>query len=84
MKFKDIQEGNSESIICSQKLLGEIFTKTLGLQCCLAQSVVSGLPSRQCGYSGLPFTESQSCLWNKLGFLPLAFRIFKPHNRGFI
>lgn len=47
-------------------------------------AAVSGLSSRQCGYSGLPFTESQSCLWNKLGFLPLAFRIFIPHNRSFI
>lgn len=47
-------------------------------------AAVSGLSSHQSGYSGLLFTESQSCLWNKLGFLPLAFRIFIPHNRGFI
>lgn len=42
VKFKNIQEGNSESTLCSQKL-GEIFTKMLGLQMLFGTHRFSGL-----------------------------------------
>lgn len=76
--LKTFKKGTLKTPLAAKAICGS-FRKTPGLQ--RLPGRVSVLPVNEAIQT---LTETGSWLENKPGFLPLAFRMLRPHNRSFI